>query len=1139
MPTDRTATWYKDAILYEVHIRSFYDANGDGIGDFIGLTKKLDYIADLGVTAIWLLPFYPSPGRDDGYDIADYLSINPDYGTMHDFKQFLKQAHARGLKVITELVLNHTSDQHAWFQRARRAPKGSSQRDFYVWSDTPDKYTQARIIFQDTETSNWTWDPLAKAYYWHRFFSHQPDLNFEHPTVKKEMFKVVDFWLGLGVDGLRLDAVPYLYEAEGTNCENLPKTFAFLQELRAHVDRKFPNRMLLAEANQWPEDAARYFRPDDTGPACHMAFHFPVMPRLYMALRMEDRFPIIDILEQTPAIPETSQWAIFLRNHDELTLEMVTDEERESMYRSFAPNPRARINLGIRRRLAPLLGNERRVIELLHTLLFTLPGTPVLYYGDEIRMGDNIYLGDRNGVRTPMQWSADRNAGFSKTNPQQLYLPVIIDPEYHYEAVNVENLECNPASFLWWVRRAIAVRKRHDSFSRGTLRFVQHANPHVLAFIRSYGDEAILVVVNLSRFPQAVRLDLREYKRCTPVELFSGNAFPAIGLAGEEFYSLTLTQHSSLLLQLERSAAERMAAQAQPPLATLTLKPGGFLDRAAKDELEASILPNYLKRRGIIASRHRDLRRLELLEALPMGGHGQPVWLFIIQLDRPAGPSQYVHLLVSAHFGQDAHRHMDGREPLTLCRFLTTPGEGEDTGGGILREGWPDHAPAHTFLSHFSQSRTIQASRGTLEILRWRNGKDTSLKALGEQAAAVYQPLDQHMARVEMGDLHLKIYSRTEAGPRPGVEMLKALQSLHHGPSQRSHPAVPELHGLLSYRPAVSQTGPGRPVLMAMLYRQPHAETSLADLCRNQLQAAMETLLSDRSALDKPAPGASPLEIFTGRAQPDAPAWIPGFMLELFQRLGEYMAGLHRALARPELGRTFVPEPFSLLYQRSVFQSIQSGVKSACTTLEQQRPLLPEAVQPLATALVGQRNRTIQTLKRLATLQLDCIKIRVHGACHLDHLHFTGKELFLADLDGDESKSLSERALKRSCLRDMADLERSLWRLSHEQLAGLRTLRPEDAALLAPWVTVWTRTLLSHCLQAYLRGLEYPMQPAARLLPGRPEEAAFLFAAFVIDRRFQEVAAAAVASSPATAALLESTLALLEVVSADSTDAKT
>ena len=437
--------WYKDAIIYEAHVKTFFDSNNDGLGDFQGLRQKLGYLESLGITAIWLLPFYPSPLRDDGYDIADYMTVNPDYGTLEDFKEFLDEAHSRGLKVITELVVNHTSDQHAWFQRARKAPAGSPERNFYVWNDDPNKYTETRIIFQDFEASNWTWDPVAGQYFWHRFFHHQPDLNFENPEVHQALFDVLDFWLGMGVDGLRLDAVPYLYEAEGTNCENLPQTYDYLKKLRSHVDEHYPNRMLLAEANQWPEDSAAYFGKGDL---CHMNFHFPLMPRMYMALATEDRFPILDILDQTPEIPEACQWASFLRNHDELTLEMVTDEERDYMRRVYANDPKARINLGIRRRLAPLMTNDRRKIELMNVMLLSLPGTPVLYYGDEIGMGDNYYLGDRDGVRTPMQWNSDRNAGFSRANPQQLLLPVIIDPEYHYEAINVEVQESNVNSLL-------------------------------------------------------------------------------------------------------------------------------------------------------------------------------------------------------------------------------------------------------------------------------------------------------------------------------------------------------------------------------------------------------------------------------------------------------------------------------------------------------------------------------------------------------------------------------------------------------------------------------------------------------------------------------------------------------------------
>ncbi|MFZ0014394.1 MAG: maltose alpha-D-glucosyltransferase, partial [Acidimicrobiia bacterium] len=526
MTTTADKAWYHDAIIYEVHVRAFRDENGDGIGDFRGLTSKLDYLKDLGVTALWLLPFYPSPLRDDGYDISDYRSINPDYGTMSDFRRFLAEAHKRELKVITELVINHTSDQHPWFQRARRAPEGSSERDFYVWTQDTSLYKDARIIFQDTEKSNWTWDPEAGAYYWHRFFSHQPDLNFENPAVHEAIFEALEFWLDMGVDGLRLDAVPYLYERDGTMCENLPETHEFLRKLRARMDEKYEDRMFLAEANQWPEDSVAYFGDGDE---CHMCFHFPLMPRLFMSLRMENRFPIIDILEQTPPIGDSEAWAIFLRNHDELTLEMVTDEERDFMYRVYAGDPQQRINVGIRRRLAPLLENSRREIELMNALLLSLPGTPVLYYGDEIGMGDNVYLGDRNGVRTPMQWSPGRNAGFSEANPQRLYFPVISDPAYHYEAVNVEIQRESPNSLWWWTKRTLALRKNLPALSRGSFQVVPSDNAKVLSFVRRLGDQSVLVVANLSRHVQPVNLELSDFAGSQLVEVLGGTRFPLVG----------------------------------------------------------------------------------------------------------------------------------------------------------------------------------------------------------------------------------------------------------------------------------------------------------------------------------------------------------------------------------------------------------------------------------------------------------------------------------------------------------------------------------------------------------------------------------------------------------------------------------
>ncbi len=539
--------WYKDAVFYELHVKAFYDSNGDGVGDFRGLMEKLDYLQDLGIDCLWILPFYPSPLRDDGYDIADYYNVHPSYGTLADFRAFLKAAHHRGIRVITDLVMNHTSDQHPWFQDARRSPD-SRYRNYYVWSQTYQKYADARIIFTDTERSNWSWDMDAGAYYWHRFFSHQPDLNYDNPQVRRAMLRMIRYWLDMGIDGFRLDAVPYLYEREGTNCENLPETHAYLREVRRAVEKSHPGRVLLCEANQWPQDVRAYFGDGDE---CHMAFNFPVMPRLFMSLRREDRFPIVDIIEQTPGIPANCQWGLFLRNHDELTLEMVTDEERDYMYHEYATDPRMKLNLGIRRRLAPLLGNGRRQMELMTSLLFTLPGSPIIYYGDELGMGDNIYLGDRNGVRTPMQWSGDRNAGFSRADTAALYSPLIMDPLYGYQAVNVEAQLRSPSSLLNWTKRMIRARKRYPVFGRGSIEFLRPENRKVLAYLRSDGEQTVLVVANLSRFSQPVELDLQRFQGMSLVELIGEARFPVIR---EAPYFLSLGPHGFYWFRLEKGA---------------------------------------------------------------------------------------------------------------------------------------------------------------------------------------------------------------------------------------------------------------------------------------------------------------------------------------------------------------------------------------------------------------------------------------------------------------------------------------------------------------------------------------------------------------------------------------------------------
>lgn len=544
MPTT-DPLWYKDAVFYELHVKAFCDGNDDGIGDFRGLIQKLDYLEWLGVTCLWLLPFFPSPLRDDGYDVADYSGVFPDYGTMEDFKTFMDEAHKRGMRVIADLVLNHTSDQHAWFQEARSSPD-SPKRDYYVWSDSDKKYEKARIIFIDTEKSNWTWDPVAKAYYWHRFFSHQPDLNYDNPELRKAMLDVMSFWLEQGLDGFRCDAVPYLFEQEGTICENLPETHTYLKDVRKRLDESYQGRVLLAEANQWPADVRPYFGDGDE---FQMAFHFPLMPRLFMGVGSEDWHPIVDMFTHTPPIPENCQWCLFLRNHDELTLEMCSGEERDYMYYAYARDPQMRRNIGIARRLAPLLANDRRKIELLNSLVFTLPGSPIVYYGDEIGMGDNIHLGDRNGVRTPMQWTADRNGGFSKADPSRLYLPAISDSVYGYQALNVDAQRQSPHSLLHWMRQMIGVRKQHPAFGRGTIIFLRPRTDKVLAYLRVYGDETLLLVHNLAGSAQAVELDLGKYQGATPIELFGDSRFPTIG---QQSYTLSLAPYGFYWFNLQR-----------------------------------------------------------------------------------------------------------------------------------------------------------------------------------------------------------------------------------------------------------------------------------------------------------------------------------------------------------------------------------------------------------------------------------------------------------------------------------------------------------------------------------------------------------------------------------------------------------
>ena len=1087
--------WYKDAIIYEVHVRAFFDSDGDGRGDFQGLTAKLDYLRDLGVTAIWLLPFYPSPWRDDGYDISDYTSVHPAYGTIEDFKLFLDEAHKRRLKVITELVINHTSDQHPWFQRARLAPEGSPERDFYVWSDTDRKYAGTRIIFTDTETSNWTKDPVANAYYWHRFFSHQPDLNFDNPLMREELFKALDFWMEMGVDGMRLDAIPYLFEREGTNNENLPETHAFLKQLRAHVDARFPNRMLLAEANQWPEDSIAYFGdPAVGGDECHMSFHFPVMPRLFMGLRREDRFPIIDIVNQTPEIPPTCQWALFLRNHDELTLEMVTDEERDYMYRVYAADRDQRINVGIRRRLSPLLGKDRRRIELLNALLFSLPGTPVLYYGDEIGMGDNFYLGDRNGVRTPMQWSADKNAGFSRANPQRLYLPVIVDPEYHYEAVNVEAQQGNPHSLLWWTRRVIALRKRHPAFSRGTIEFLQPENHRVLAFLRRTPEETLLVVANLSRFAQYAELDLAAFAGQTPVELFGRSPFPKVAASG--CYGITLSPHGFLWFALVQDPAQLGRVRQSPaagaetgataPALAIEGSWGSCLEGKARRDFE-SLLLDVLPARRWFAGKARTLRGVEIASTASFGAGAL---LALLRADYTDGEAELYALPLA--FAPDAdperqERVRAGGLPI-VARLESDAAEGT----GLLYDAFGDPEVARELLAAIAGGQSFRGERG--ELAASASPAFAVVRGEGDLEPAPLKA-EQSNTSVRFGDrLILKLFRKLEAGINPDLEIGRFLTE------QTDFRHAPRVAGALEIRDRRHE-----PVTLGILQEFIPNEGDAWSFTLDSLGRFFDRVHTqwgdDRGGVRASVP-AGPLIALAEREMSGDDFERIGTYLPIVRLLGERTAELHVALASGR-GRDFEPEPFSELYQRSLYDSMRSLTKKNLRLLRQRLPALPAAVQPAAEWVLAAEERLLDRFRRLTSRKLAAERIRTHGDYHLGQVLYTGRDFVILDFEGEPSRSLSERRLKRSPVRDVAGMLRSFQYAAYvawfeEVSSGVAS--PEARPVLERWALHWERWVSAAFLQAYLQRVR-----GARFLPESAAEREILLDSFLLEKAIYEL----------------------------------
>jgi len=1061
---ERDPTWFKDAVIYQLHVRSFFDSTGDGIGDFRGLTEKLGYIQDLGVTAIWLLPFFLSPLRDDGYDIADYTRIHPAYGNLRDFETFLREAHRRDLRVITEMVMNHTSDQHEWFQKSRRARPGDKWRDFYVWSDTNERYREARIIFQDFETSNWTWDPAAQAFFWHRFYHHQPDLNFDNPEVHEAMFQAIDFWLDMGVDGVRLDAVPYLYEREGTNCENLPETHAFLRKTRRHVEEKYADKMLLAEANQWPEDAAAYFGDGDE---CHMNFHFPLMPRLFMAVEREDRFPIIDVLEQTPAIPASCQWAIFLRNHDELTLEMVTDEERDYMYRAYAEDPRARVNLGIRRRLAPLLRDNRRKMELLNGLLLSLPGTPIVYYGDEIRMGDNIYLGDRDGVRTPMQWNDDRNAGFSRANPQRLFLPVIIDAPFHYASRNVEVEQGRPHSMLWWTRRIIGLRKQHAAFGRGEIEFLTPENPKVLAYLRQYGKETLLVVANLSRYSQCAELDLSRFRGQTPVEVFGLTRFPPIG---QWPYFLTLGPYAFYWFRLEWASDEAEPLSGQLPACNVGDRWDTLFEGQPLGCLEAA-LPTYLKRQRWFAGKARPIQRVKLLDVLTVRDvpevtgeikrHGRPqadglpaTRLLIVRVFYVQGePETYVLPVVFAQGDQESDILGDrpGAGMISVTRS-------DDGAKATLCDTTQESEFWVLLYDAIGRNRLIPGRQGEVEPFQtqafWQFGNEVPLET------SVHGGEQSNTSAVLGGRLILKLFRRIGEGENPDLEVGRYLTE------KTDLTCVPQVAGALEYR-----TADGPRYTLAVLHEY---VANMGDAWVYTLDELGRYLERIESELPGPPPGAalpsaSLLEL--AERVPTVPAQeMIGPYLSSADLLGRRTAALHLALAAGE-DESFAPEPFTKLYQRSLYQSLRAQARRTLELLRSRLAHLPDSVAAVARRLLEQEETLLDRYREVAERRISALRTRCHGDFHLGQVLFTGRDFVIIDFEGEPDRPIGERRIKASPLRDVASMIRSFHYAAHAAVRRPQ-LEPNSAEAggddRARWLNVWSAWSSACYLKAYL-----------------------------------------------------------------------
>jgi len=1041
--------WFKDAVIYEVHVRAFFDGNDDGVGDFAGLTRKLEYIQELGVNTIWLLPFYPSPGRDDGYDIADYRNIHAHYGTRAEFRAFVREAHRRNLRVITELVLNHTSDAHPWFQAARRAAPGSLKRNYYVWSDSPERYAGTRIIFRDTETSNWAWDPEAQAYYWHRFFTHQPDLNFDNPHVLRAMLRIMDFWLGFGVDGFRLDAIPYLVERHGTSNENLRETHEIIKVIRGAISSKYPDRMLLAEANQWPEDVRDYF--GNGLDECQMAYHFPLMPRMYMAIAQEDRHPIVEIMEQTPDIPATCQWAIFLRNHDELTLEMVTSRERDYMYQSYAADPRARLNLGIRRRLAPLLDNDFERIRLMNSLLLSMPGSPIIYYGDELGMGDNVFLGDRNGLRTPMQWSPDRNAGFSRADPQQLYLPPIMDPVYGYQAVNVEAQSRDRSSLLNWMKRLLQVRRSSQAFGRGTLRFIRPGNRHVLVYLREYGDDTILCVANLSRSAQPVELDLADHKGAVPIELLGRAPFPPIG---ELPYLLTLSGYAFYWFRLSREAeapswhGERLAREDLPVMVLVQGWSSFFPERVApwrrelanslRAQLEGRIVPGFLATQrwaapagaalpGPPAARGAGLSGATLVDCVaPQADPDRWLWAIFQVASGALSGEYFVPLSIAFEDSEEARARK--LQPAALARVR------QQAAVGVLADAGADEDFCRTLVEAIAGSRELPTLHGrvccrpteTLAGLRGERLADLAVVPAGAQGGNT---------TVRVGDkLFLKICRKLQPGVNPGVEIGRYLTEVAHFPN-----TVP-LAGYVEY-----QRGDGTSCTLALLQAFVTNQGDGWDFTVNHLVRFLEERVT--------------------RAPLAADAH--GLQLALMRTLATRTAQLHAALAAATSDRAFAPEPISTADLTAWRRAARAAVTATLAMLAERASSLPPAVAAEAVGVLAKRAALLRSIGAAPRVVPRGIRIRCHGDYHLGQVLLKRNDFIITDFEGPPDQSIDERRRKHCPLIDVASMLRSFAYAREMALQQSAPIPVHERSKWEPQLEQWEQQARRAFLTAY------------------------------------------------------------------------